>query len=269
MPMRIIQLTDCHLLADADARLKGVPTRASLAAVLDLVRREFVDFDYLVITGDLAHDERRETYAALADMLGDWLPRCRLIPGNHDNRAAMREVFPEIIPPAAPVPPSSPAGEPPITFSLAAGAWRLIGLDSHIPGRLPGRLEPPQLDWLEGELRAADAPTLLFVHHPPVAVGSPWLDRIGLESPERFNQIVASSSQVRAIFTGHVHQEFQGRLHQALVVSAPSTAVQFRPGTAELECDFLPLGFRLIELEGESFRHCVVRLEELAYPPGV
>ena len=39
--MRVLQLTDCHLLADPQARLKNVPTRDTLVEVLEFVKERF------------------------------------------------------------------------------------------------------------------------------------------------------------------------------------------------------------------------------------
>src|SRR5436190_18417540 len=92
---RILQLTDCHLFADPKAELRGVATWPRFQAVLQDVRRRFPDFDLLVLSGDTAHDECLATYQAVRQSLGEWSERVRIIPGNHDDRAAMRRVFPK------------------------------------------------------------------------------------------------------------------------------------------------------------------------------
>ena len=43
---------------------------------------------------------------------------------------------------------------------------------------------------------------MLFVHHPAISVGSPWLDEIGLQQPERFAEIVRDAPQVKLIVDG-------------------------------------------------------------------
>src|SRR5690606_5093006 len=129
--------------------------------VLEHVRNHAEGWDVLVLTGDLAHDELAETYAMLREELGDWLPRCRLVPGNHDNRAGLREVFPEIV---------LGTGEF-LSFQETVGDWQILGLDSHQPGEVAGRIAEEQLDWLARELgQFSNQPTLLFLHHPPVSV---------------------------------------------------------------------------------------------------
>jgi Icc protein len=77
LPPQILQLTDLHLMADPNAALKGVRTRDSLNDVLRFVRElcqaNEWDFDYILITGDLAHDEQLATYETLRELLGDWV----------------------------------------------------------------------------------------------------------------------------------------------------------------------------------------------------
>ena len=76
-----------------------------------------------------------------------------------------------------------------------------------------GALGEPQLNWLGEELRShAQQPTVLFVHHPPFDVGSAWVDALGLKDAESLLQIVTSSTQVKAICAGHVHQECEERI---------------------------------------------------------
>jgi predicted MPP superfamily phosphohydrolase len=51
------------------------------------------DFDLLVLSGDTAHDEEPATYESVRKELGDLAGRVRVIPGNHDDRQALRDVF--------------------------------------------------------------------------------------------------------------------------------------------------------------------------------
>lgn len=258
MPFQILQLTDLHLLADPAERRKGVPTRETFRDVLQLVRARHPDFDLAVFSGDLAHDEQLETYRALRDLLGDWLPRCRFLPGNHDDRRFLRSAFSGIV----------EGGRRPIGFAANLGEWRILGLDTHVPGEVRGHIEDEQLDWLEADLAEhADRPTLIFMHHPPISVHSAWLDRLGLDDAEQFEQLILASPQVKLICAGHIHHEFHGRLGKADVYTTPSTGVQFEPAADEPTYAAEPPGYRVITLEGASYRTEVVRLPELKYPP--
>ena len=53
----IVQLTDCHLFTDPDGSLRDIATRPRLRRVIEDIRDRVPDFDFLVVTGDTAHDE--------------------------------------------------------------------------------------------------------------------------------------------------------------------------------------------------------------------
>ncbi|MDA1049745.1 MAG: metallophosphoesterase [Planctomycetota bacterium] len=251
----VLQLTDLHLMTDPSAVLQDICTRVEVERVFAYVRAGIASgrwsFDQIVITGDLAHDEQRATYDILREMLGDWLPTCKLLLGNHDSRPFIREVFPELAP-----------REPDfLTFSCRVGDWQLIGLESHISGEVEGELGERQLEWLAAELRLhAQQPTVLFVHHPPFDVGSAWVDALGLRDAESLLQVATSAPQVKAICTGHVHQEREKRVGDLQLLTTPSAAVQFGVDSPEFSLDSIPPGFRVLYLEDEAFRSEVIRL---------
>lgn len=243
MSTLVLQLSDLHLFAEPDAVLRQVPTRDSLAEVLDAVRATGLEFDRAVVTGDFTHDERRETYQAAYRLLDDWLDRCHVLPGNHDCRELLCEVFAD----------QAGGSEECICFSESVGGWRLIGLDTHVPGEVPGRITAGMLDWLAGELQQhADEPTILFQHHPPIGVGSAWLDQIGLLDPEAYRELILRSPQVRAISCGHVHQESVGTLGRSVVLTVPSTGVQFKPLSSTARVDSIAPGFRIFSLDAPA-----------------
>ena len=237
---RVIQITDCHVMTDPLGAIRGVPTRGTLERVLSAVERNFPDADRLIITGDLTHDEKLSTYVWLRERLQPWITRLRVIPGNHDDRGLMREVFGDRL---------SPVAFDRNVFIDEILGWRLIGLDSHVPGKLHGELGLSQLSWLRAELEQyPHMPTCLCLHHPPVLVGSAWLDRINLLDAAELLEIVRAFPQVRSVWCGHVHQERTMLDGNVLLLTTPSTGVQFRPETKALEVADAPPGFRVIEL---------------------
>jgi Icc protein len=253
MSVRIVQVTDAHLYRDTDSVLAGVPTWKTFRAVLGQIERQHGDFDYLILTGDLAQDEELETYLMLREALGDWLERCRIIPGNHDDPANLRKAFPDLF--------SQDGG--PLTFALPAGDWKIIGLDSHLPGETKGRVGANQLQWLRDQLRMEPSTrTLLFVHHPPIAINVDWLDEIGLDGAADLVDLIKASPQIKVICSGHVHQEFAGRIGAAAMYTTPSTSVQFGART-EKSFDTRAAGYRTFRLD-DGFHTEVHRLSDQA-----
>ncbi len=256
MTTKIIQLSDFHLLKAADEELRGVPTAACLADVLAFVREKSADADVFIMTGDIAAHGEAAAYELADELCRDLLPRSVMIPGNHDDADLMRRIFPELV----------PGDTGPVGFSREIGGWRLIGLDTHVAGEVAGKLSREQLVALSKKLSVhAEQPSLIFMHHPPISVGSAWLDRIMLRNAHDLAAVLASAPQVRGIFCGHVHQEYSGMLGKIPVFTAPATAIQFAPGTEELEFDDIPPGFRVIELFGDEFQTQILRLPELKF----
>ena len=239
MTHRIVQITDCHLFSDRSTELKGISTWPRLHAVVSAIQNEHSDLDCLVVTGDTAHDEDIVTCEAFREALGDLTGRLRILPGNHDDRAALESVFPECC--------VMHSGRLPFQHSL--GDWQLIGLDSQITGEVSGRLGEEQLGWLRDRLASTEPiDTLLFVHHPPVTMRSPWLDAVGLEDASELLAVLGAAPQVKLVCCGHVHQESATSIDGLTVLTTPAVGPQFRPRTDELQIDPLPPAARLIEL---------------------
>lgn len=243
MSTRIIQMTDLHVMVDPQAEVKGICTRARFDKVWAAVRAHQSAAAQLVISGDLTHDEQRETYQTLRQAFGDWLPKLRVLPGNHDERNLMREVFSDRV--------QVVAGRN--TFVDAVGGWKLIGLDSHVPGELRGELGSEQLQWLDQQLASGPTvPVCLFLHHPPISMHSPWMDAIGLTDSGEFLMLVRRYPSVRFISCGHVHHERTENTGALSVYTTPSTGVQFCPQTGELEVDIVSPGYRIFDLEPDG-----------------
>lgn len=259
MIQRILQLTDLHVFAEPEAKLKGIPTRESLSDVLNHIESVESPFDYVIITGDHTHDELPESYQAVRDLLTPHIDRLHQVPGNHDDRAVLNEVFGDR---------TGSIGASPIRFSIAADQWRLIGLDTHWPGEVAGMFDGNQADWLRSELdRCEQAHVALFFHHPPISVNSTWMDAIGLHGREQLADIASDDDRIQLICCGHVHHEFEGTLGNATVLTTPATGIQFDPSGAEPNFAADAPGYRIIELDGGSFRTEVRRLPETRYVP--
>ena len=253
MSLRLVQLSDLHLYKDKDGLLAGVPTWSTFRAVLEQVRSRHGDFDYLILTGDLAQDEALETYLMLREALGDWLDRCRIIPGNHDDRDNLRKAFPELF----------PNSETALTFELLDGGWCIVGLDSHVPGETTGRVGGEQIDWLKSRLSGGeDLPVLMFIHHPPVPINVAWLDDLGLNESTGLIELIENSPQMKMVCAGHVHQEFSGQIGAAAMCTTPSTCVQFS-ARAEKAFDTRMAGYRTFTLDANDYRTEVHRLTKV------
>lgn len=246
---RIVQLTDLHLTAAPGGRSWRADVWGNLRRALDHVRSKLGTVDLLVLTGDLANQRRPETYARLRESVAEWHDRLLVLPGNHDHREMLRDAFRDRL----------LAGSATLNFVARLGGFRLLGLDTLRPWRVHGRLGEEQLAWLGRELERSEMPALLFMHHPPIRVGTWWLDKDLLRDHERLRAL-ALRGRVRALFSGHVHQESHGRFGGADVWTTPSTAYQFPPHALVPGSERTPPALRVIDVDGERIDTRVIRL---------
>lgn len=257
---RILQLTDLHVFATAGQQLKGIPTRELLQDVVDHIVTTEPPFDRVILTGDHTHDERPESYAAVREILSVWSDRLLQVPGNHDDRPLMHEEFSTVAQHA------DSADQ--LTFCSDIDTWRLIGLDTHLPGEVAGHISDQQIAWLNAVLADSRPQHIgLFCHHPPVDVGSTWMDAIGLTNREALHRVIQSDARIRLICCGHVHHEFTFPLASARVLTTPSTGIQFDPSGDLPRFARAAPGYRVIELQPDGFQTHVVRLPTISYEP--
>ncbi len=220
-PTLLVQLSDLHIGGN-EGGLDPIPR---LEAVIEAVRTLPNQPDAALISGDLTDDGAVEGYRVARGMLARLEMPLHVIPGNHDDRARLRQAFD--LP--------GEAAEP-VNYWVEVGELRLVALDSIVPGQDPGDFPPEQLRWLDRALAAApEAPTLLALHHPPLATGIPEWDAINLAPAQReaLAEVVARHPQLRAIVGGHLHRVALSALAARPVLSAPSTYWQVRPDFEE------------------------------------
>lgn len=199
--MKIIQITDTHLVPSGQV-VNGVDPEAQLrVAVADIVARH-ADADLLVITGDLCNDGEPAAYALLRDILRPITCPVRLLLGNHDRRGPFIDAFPDH--------PLDANGYVQSTFDTPFG--RLLFLDSHEAGVIGGLYGADRLAWLDGSLcGAGDMPVTVFVHHPPIADGLAHFRNIGLHDDGAVQRrLAAYPAGIRHVVFGHIHVPLAG-----------------------------------------------------------
>jgi len=210
-PFTLLQISDCHLLADPKGRYRGQSPDECLQR-LSPAMAAFKP-DGLVLTGDVAEDGSSEAYERAIDALIGLAPKRAVIPGNHDDPDHMFDIFDA----------AGFAQRQVVTW----GGWAVALLDSVQPNDPAGALSPTEYQLLE-DAQTLALPTLVFLHHPPMAVGSPWIDRYALNAPEPFIEAVGLG-QVQAVGFGHVHQVFSEHRGGVQYLSAPATSVNSQP----------------------------------------
>ena len=229
--------------------MRGVNTDASLVASLEHALADPHRPELILATGDLVQDESRQGYERFRELLGKAGIPVHCLPGNHDSTGMMQEVLSDI----------------PFRFCGIADypPWRLIMLNSKTAGDDGGFLPAHELELLQQALDTCrDSHALVALHHQPVAMGSRWLDTVGLRNADQFLAIIDRYPQVRAIVWGHVHQASDQRRNDVRLISTPSTCAQFLPGAENFSLDTRPPGYRWLDLHPDgSMQTSVVWVE--------
>lgn len=229
-PFCFLHFTDPHLPPPGES-VQGVdPAPALAAALADAADRHGPDgplpASFAVITGDLVRDGEPAAYARLHAMLDHQPWPVHLLLGNHDDRDAFRHAFPEA--------PLDEAGF--VQSAIRTPVGTCLMLDTHAPGRPDGELCARRLDWLAARVAEGTEPLLLFMHHPPLSVGIPAMDRMGLRTAEGLWDVLAPHrARVRHIFHGHLHRPIAGFWRgiplSSLRGTAFAVALDQQPGT--------------------------------------
>lgn len=271
MTLRFVQITDHHLGADATTINRGYSPAWALDRVLTAIASADAHHaDFLVCTGDLVDRGDDVEYAFAARWFGyasaesvpgplsmtrpglEDLP-LYVVPGNHDPREAFtRNLFPGT----------------PATSRLDV-AWRVgdvafVYLDTGLNGR-EGVLADGSLHLLDTVLERG-APVVVVLHHHPVEVGIPWLDRAVLRGVERLWERVRGGGIVDVLF-GHSHATIHADVAGVPVLGLRSTCFQFG-ATDEPSFVIQPLQYRLVTIAEEGLSSQVFEVPLTGEPEG-
>jgi len=229
----IAQVTDCHLPADPQQHYRGINPYKNLQVLLQKVKK--LKPDLLLASGDLSEDGSRGSYVALKRLFKPLGLPVFALPGNHDDAELLAEFFP---------------GSPVEGVEVSEhGPWQIIRLNSCLPGKPEGRLSENTLAELENLLmNHTQRPRLIAVHHQPITVGSPWIDKYRLFDPEAFLKLIDQYTGVKAVVWGHVHQVFEADRNGTAMLGGPSSAINAQPGMNRFTADSTGPACRWLEL---------------------
>ncbi len=232
--LRVLQLTDPHLMADPAGVLLGVNTRDSLDAVIASAHADGLSPDLILATGDLAQDGSEQAYRVFQDKIRGFNCPSLWLAGNHDNPVNLAKVI---------------AGTDASKRHRVLGGWQFIQLNSAVPGQVHGELDDDELVHLETELsRHPACPAVVTLHHHPIAIGSAWMESIGLRNRDAFWQVIDRFEQVKVVLWGHVHQELDCERQGVRLLATPSTCIQFTPGSPDFSVEPRAPGYRWLTL---------------------
>ena len=216
--MLIAQISDMHIKPPGELLYGRIDAAGFLERAVAHVNALDPRPDIVLATGDLVEGGKVEEYALLRRLLAPLKMPVYLIPGNHDARDPLRQVFAD----HAYLPPSGF-----LQYTVEGWPVRLVALDTLAPGKTQGELCTERLDWLEARLAESDRPTILFLHHAPFDCGITAFDGHRLrEGDKRLAELVRCHGHVERALCGHVHRPIQVLWAGIMASVAPSTAHQ-------------------------------------------
>ncbi len=238
-PIRVLHVTDPHLFANPESNLRGTVTHSSLSAVLAHIGAAQWPADMIAVTGDLIQDDTRAAYHRFCDLMAPLNLPVYCVPGNHDVRELMRDAV----------------SQAPFHYceSVLINNWLIIGIDSCISGDAGGQVDDVEMNRLAKSLADTSAEhVMICLHHPPLPVGSQWLDEIGLKNGDEFLRMIVRSGNVRLAIFGHVHQPFEAEHESIKIIGTPSTCRQFMAASDGFALDEHPPAYRRISLYADG-----------------
>lgn len=214
--MLVAQITDLHLGFDP-----GVPDELNRRR-LDRTLRRLAEMvprpDLLLATGDIADNgDDAVSYRAFREAIRDLPFPVHPAMGNHDSRATFLAEFPD-----------TPVADGFIQYAIEGLPVRILVLDTLEVGRHGGGFCELRAAWLTARLdEAPERPTLIVLHHPPIATGLSWMT----ENPEaawvrRLRGVVEGRANIVAMIAGHLHRPIVTQWAATTLAVCPATAPQ-------------------------------------------
>jgi Icc protein len=129
----------------------------------------------------------------------------------------------------------------------------MVGIDSCITEDAGGAVTREELERLSDIVVGSAAKHIMVsLHHPPVPMGSKWLDSVGLRNGDEVLERLHTLQRVRIAAFGHVHQEYDAEHGGIRIIATPSTCRQFKQGSDDFAVDDNPPAYRRVELSADG-----------------
>ena len=209
-PLLLAQLTDLHLRVGPDDLGAARALETAVTALLALDPQP----DAVLVTGDLTDDGDPRSYERARELLAPLAVPVHPIPGNHDDRDALREAFADH--------PGIASTDGFVQYEVDAGGVRVLMCDTLVPGTPGGSFDAERRAWLAAALDGS--PTIVAMHHPPVTTGIAEFDTIGLPCDDvaAIGALLRGRDEVLRIVAGHIHRVITAVVGGVPVCVAPS-----------------------------------------------
>jgi Icc protein len=215
--LRVVQVTDIHLLPEPGSKLYGVDTAIALQLVINAIAQLLPKPDLIIATGDLAEDGSNKTYSRLRKILAGTNLPVYVLSGNHDDSSAMQDAL--------------VSRNIKFVDKARLGGWFFVFVNSQAVGESYGFISPAEMSLLKANLEAAgDAPVMVALHHTPMPIC--LRANCQLQNAVELNNLLDGFRNVKAVIAGHTHIEAEEINGSYIRYTTPSTFAQVDHGQA-------------------------------------
>ena len=211
------QISDTHFMHKGERIYDQIETYSQFVKVIEYCKNLNPNPDFYIMSGDLIHDNA-EYYQKYVELCNQLKKPYYLMMGNHDIRRTLKEhiINKELI---------DKSGF--INFIIDNPSLKIICLDTAIEGSIEGELIPTSLNWLKRELeKDLYKPSIIFMHHPPIKIGSVLFDDIICKNGDDFLSLIGRYDNISKIVFGHVHCIYSHEFKNLNLISCPSSSFQ-------------------------------------------
>lgn len=218
--MFLAQISDLHFRSHGRKLYDFIDVNGGNAEVVSQLNALDERPDAVVITGDIVNCGLASEYEVARQTLGNLRYPLYIIPGNHDDKAQFLEAMGPLCPQLGTDPNN-------MHYAVDDFAMRLLFIDTSVAGESRGWLTQDTLAWLETQLeQGGDKPTTVFMHHPPMKLGSAQMDKIACENGDRLLSLIDRFPSLTRVFCGHTHRLIFTQYRQAVISTIPGTVHQ-------------------------------------------
>ena len=215
--MLLAQLTDTHITVPQNKNEDCyVKLEALQKCVLQINKLDRLP-DIVIHTGDLSHNGHPDEYKLVKSVMDELQVPYLITVGNRDSVQNLIKAFDinstEVIPQHF------------LQYSADVLNYRLVSVDTSSRRSNLGFLNFPKLAHLDKILRQKpECPTIIFMHHPPVALSNPRPlnhEYENYQMVKNFEEIVDRHPQIITFLCGHIHRSFLSHINTSPVLVMP------------------------------------------------
>ncbi len=214
--MRIIHISDTHILGKIRVNLFGHSPIRSLKKALKSINKNYKDANFIVISGDLVDIASPEAYEIFHSAVKKSKIPIYPILGNHDNREMFKKYYPKLF------------NNGFVQYDFVLDNRAFIFLDTLDEQKESGKLCDVRLQWLNSKLKEhKKRDTYLFMHHHPIECGLHRFDTYAnFKTAKKFWSLLSGYNNVKHITFGHIHRDMFAIKDNISMHSSKSTTFQ-------------------------------------------